>query len=288
MILRKFREEYSKAMKSLPEFHLDAAAVKDETHHRKMVSVRRRKRVTSMAAAACIFLLCSIGTATAVSFQNSKVEIDNYGFAFLRGDTEVAPETGEAGGGEPVMTAMMKSVASDDEGVVGIAQEPGKEAAPIEAEAEVVDAQERIYETIADFRRSEDIVMALPKIAWLGTMEELEKQLVIVSDVVARIHVIIEFEEKSFTMTQADNRGYSAYASSTTFLGEVANKRTFVNEQGLVYQVFDSVEEGEIISTHAAISVNGRDLTFSFSGYEKDEVDAVLKQLDVNVYFVEE
>ena len=63
--------------------------------------------------------------------------------------------------------------------------------------------------------------------------------------------------------------------------------REVANEQGLVYQVFDSVEDGEVISTHAAISVNGRDLTFSFSGYKIDEVDAVLKQLDVSIYFVE-
>ncbi len=289
--MRNFREEYSKTMKSLPKFQIDAAAVKDEAHHRKMVAVRRRKVTMSVASAACILLLCGVGTATAVSFQNGRVEIDDYGFAFLKGGYEAWPEgeqaeneaLNEAGNGA-VMTAMMKGMESADE-----------EAAELEelqdsvgVEAEVVDVQERIYETIGDFRRSEDIVIALPEIAWLGDIEELKKQLVIVSDVVSRVYVIIEFEEKTFTMAQSDNRGYSAYASSTAFMGEAVNKRTFVNEQGIEYQVFDSVEEGEITSTHAAISVNGRDLTFSFSGYENEEVDAVLKQLDVNVYFAKE
>ena len=295
--MRDFREEYSKTMKSLPKFHIDADAVKDEEHHRKMVAVRRRKAIASVASAACILLLGGVGTATAVSFQDSRVEIDDHGFAFLRGDDEILLERYEAENGAgneakarngAVLTAMVKGAASEVEVAAEVDEGQDNGATPVQIEAEVVAAQERIYETIGDFRRNEDMVMAFPEIAWLGDVEELKKQLIIVSDIVPKIHVILEFEEKSFTMTQSDNRGYSAYASSTAFMGEVANKRTFANEQGLVYQVFDSVEEGEITSTHAAISVNGRDLTLSFSGYENDEVDAVLKQLDVNVYFAEE
>ena len=147
--------------------------------------------------------------------------------------------------------------------------------------------EEREYDSVEAFRQNEDVVIAIPEIAWLGQPEEVESQLVLVTDAMQMVYVSIDFGEKHFFMRQTDNREYPNYASSTVYPGEAVNVREVANEQGLVYQVFDSVEDGEVISTHAAISVNGRDLTFSFSGYKIDEVDAVLKQLDVSIYFVE-
>jgi len=104
----------------------------------------------------------------------------------------------------------------------------------------------------------------------------------------SRVRVHVAFGEKIFSMTQADNRGVEGYASSSVFMGNMVNQRELENDQGFVYQMFDSEEDGEKISTHAAISLNGRDLILNFWRFEEQEIDTILKQLDVTIYFKEE
>lgn len=307
--MRNFREEYKKSVGELPEFHMDADRVQDELHHRRMVAARRRKTMISVASAACLFLLCSVGTAAAVNYHSSRIEVERNGFSFL-GEGAVACDEAED---VPEIAAFRaipqeeqiasydpaKDAGSGKEKAAGgtkeeeAAENDGRESKAVskvsvdtmECEAELV--EEREYDSVEAFRQNEDVVIAIPEIAWLGQPEEVESQLVLVTDAIQMVYVSIDFGEKHFFMRQTDNREYPNYASSTVYPGEAVNVREVANEQGLVYQVFDSVEDGEVISTHAAISVNGRDLTFSFSGYKIDEVDAVLKQLDVSIYFVE-
>ena len=69
-------------------------------------------------------------------------------------------------------------------------------------------------------------------------------------------------------------------------MGRSCNERSFVNSQGLSYVMFDTVDEaGEIQSVHAVISVNGRDLSMSFAGFEEEEIERVLNGLDLTVYY---
>ena len=146
---------------------------------------------------------------------------------------------------------------------------------------------ERSYDSVQDFLETEDIDIAIPPLEILGDGEEPMQQMVSVIDELSRIRIIVGFSGKFFSMTQTDNRQYPEYASSTVFMGETVNERILTNEQGLEWKLFDSQENGEITSTHAALSVNGRDLILSFHGYKNDEIDAVLKHLDVSIYFTE-
>ena len=50
--------------------------------------------------------------------------------------------------------------------------------------------------------------------------------------------------------------------------------------------MFDSVdEEGHTESVHAVVSVNGRDLTITFRGFEEDVIEKTLFSLDLTVYY---
>ena len=307
--MRNFREEYSKSMQEIPQFHMEAASVRDELHHRKMVAVKRRKTIASVASAACLLLLCSVGTVTAVNYHSSRIEIDQHGFAFLgngaardtaeeaqmnepamaayTGRDEDAMEaytTGTAEGAAAAYTGTAEGAVAAYKGTEGGAVDGGMPE--VQCEAEVL-IEERVYDSVEAFRKAEDVVIAIPQVEWLGEADDLERQEVSVTDAISMVHVTLDFGEKQFFMRQADNRDYPNYASSVVFMGDAANKRQVMNEQGLEYQVFDSMADGEILSTHAAMSVNGRDLTLSFWGYKSEEVDAVLKQLDVSIYFVE-
>ena len=288
--MRNFREEYKKSVRELPEFHMDADRVKDELHHRKMVAARRRKTMISVASAACLFLLCSVGTVAAVNYHSSRIQVERNGFSFLGEGSEVS----EASEDTPEIASFK---ALPQEGRIA-AYDGTKEADGVDGEifgevyddaveCEVEVVEEREYDSVEEFRQNEDVVIAIPELTILGSAEALKNQLVMVSDAMQMVYVSIDFGEKHFSMRQTDNREYPVYASSTVYPGEAGNIREVVNEQGLTYQVFDSIEGEEVISVHAAISVNGRDLTFTFSGYKNVEVDAVLKQLDVSIYFVE-
>lgn len=303
--MRNFREDYKKAIKKLPEFHMDADRVHDELHHRKMVSARRRKKLISAVSAACVLILCSVGTVSALSYYSSRIIVERNGFSFLGkgaqteeemlADLSDMPAEGEndmARGADRETVSDAWNAGEDDfleagGGVFGKERDSAEEYAYLEAEVE--DINERTYDSIEEFYRNEDIVIAIPEPEWLGDVSQLTQQQVIVSDgCFPMVYVSMDFGEQSFFMSQTDNRESEGYASSTVFSGDAVNERSLVNDQGMEYCLFDSVEDGEVISTHAAISINGRDLILNFFHYESSVVDAVLKQLDVSIYFIEE
>ena len=103
-----------------------------------------------------------------------------------------------------------------------------------------------------------------------------------------RVFITLGNEDVRFSMNQADNRGYESYSSATAYMGESRNERRFANSQGMSYVVIDSVDENEaVISVHAAISMNGRDLTLSFEGFDESTVEKILYELDLSVYYRE-
>lgn len=266
--MRNFREEYSKTIQELPEFHMDADKVRNEGYQKRAELIRRRRWMVSAAAAAGVFVMCSVGVAAGIGFQNNRVETGQNGFSFWG------------------MTKSNDSAQVAECAVEEVADEETVEEAVTDGEAADGEVWERTYDSIEEFRKQEDVVIAVPELAWLGEPDEVESQLVIVTEFMP-IHIRVDFGEKCFMMSQDDNREAPEYASSIVFPGEAANQRSYTNEQGLTYQIFDSFEDGELIGTHAAISVNGRDVVYSFIGYQYEEVDAVLKQLDVSIYFRE-
>ena len=269
--MRNFRKEYQEAMKRVPACSVNAEESSLEENHRRMQSAVRRKVMSAMAAAAGFLMLCSVGTVTAVHFHSSRIEVRDNGFSF----------SGEHSVQEAMLTrAQMTS--QREESTEDMAVEPDDITGMVE-----VLSSERVYHSVSEFVQSEEIVMAIPEISRLdeNTPDILE---ISVEDMMSRVRVHVAFGEKIFSMTQADNRGVEGYASSSVFMGNMVNQRELINDQGFVYQMFDSEEDGEKISTHAAISLNGRDLILNFWRFEEQEIDTILKQLDVTIYFKEE
>lgn len=301
--MRKFREAYRRAVDELPEYHMDAGQVRDELHHQRMAAARRRKAFLSAAAAACVFLICGVGTATAMNYYSSTIKVRDNGFSFEGRDAIVLSQDDDstAGGtGSPRMAEGQPAAARaagegpveqglqgqqySDAGSAGQDQSLGDQSVVIES----VVLDETHYLSIEEFRASEDIAIALPELSWLADPDEIECQDVRVVGDPPKVMVSIRTEDTSFYMSQDDNRDSQNYASSWAFPGEAANERMITNDQGLSFKVFDSKEDGEITATYAAISINGRDLTFNFCGYDEEEISRVLKALDLSVYVTEQ
>lgn len=260
--MRKFQDAYQDAVKGLPEYHVDVETVMQENSRRESVFGQRgHNRYLKLAAtAAVLFLLCGVGTATAMNYQKSKITVGDTGYSVT---------------GPGVM------VVSEDEFVVDITAVENT-SAPVE-ELEMETMLPVTYESLKDFWAEETITVAIPDSELLGMEFEIEN--IMVMKELPSLMVRLQEGERIFGLRQQDNRAYTQYASSTTYMGESVNERSLINDQGLAYVVFDTMEEGEIIATHAVISVNGRDLTLSFYGFEQENVEKVLTQLDLSIYF---
>ena len=279
--MRKFQDAYREEVNRLPGIRMDAQSVGDEIHHRHMERKRRQKRLMQAAAAAVLFMLCGVGTATAVNYQKSIFEVTENGFTAVSEKAQVPKE--REGSALPASVENTSPVpfmetASGEEGL--------EEAEGI-AECEVVEYKPVEYTSIEEFQEKEAVSIAIPDKSLLGEEEPVSERVIFYVET-GRVMVSVNFEDSHFHMSQWDHRGVEGYASSTAFMGESANERHFISEQGLDYTMFDIMEEGEITSTHAIISVNGRDLTFDFTGYDKERIETILNQLDLSIYFKDE
>lgn len=276
--MREFKEAYKCAVDRLPKYHISAERVRDELHHRRLVR-RKRRRTAAQTAAAALFLVCGVGTATAMNYSRSIFEVTENGFTAVSEGAQVLEEENDTGV-EP--KAAVYGAAEDFSGTAP------KEDAP-QDEVEILEAREWVpeeYASVEEFEEKEDIVVAVPDLALLG--EEPMSENVMVFEEGERVMVTVNYEDRSFFLSQWDHRDSRGYASSTMFSGESVNERRFVNDQGLEYVMFDTLDNGEITFTHAVISVNGRDLQLDFGGYDEVTVETVLRKLDLSVYFKDE
>ncbi len=282
MALDKFQEAYREAVEELPEFHMDADRVQDELHHYKMLKQGRKYLITRGCTAAAVFLLCGAGTVAAKSIRDSIIRVNDNGFVIT--SENAMPDTGH-GKGIPDTASILKAggVFSTEDGI------PDDD---IPEEAEVVEYYPEVdeYDSLDTFLAQSDMAAEVPFLDRRLLGVEFTDESVHVIDGGKRVFISLYNEDEGiyFSMTQSDNRGYESYSTATAYMGESRNERSYTNGQGMNYVVIDSVDENEtVISVHAAISVNGRDLTLSFEGFDESTVEKVLYGLDLSVYFQE-
>lgn len=275
--MRKFQDAYREAMEELPQLSLDASQLmegewKSSFGKEKEGSfVSRHKALARVAAAAAIFLLCGAGTVTAVNYHKSSIQVKENGYSVVSEGMQIYQTE------EGLNEGQARMLPGNDGGMD--AGEMDTEVPSMELEAfETVE-----YTSLDEFLAKEDVTIAIPDPDWLGTA--FDTQEIYVMEEGDHIMVSLMGEGKSFFLGQQDVRDYEGYASSTAYMGESVNERNFTNSQGLSYVVFDTMEDGVITSTHAVISVNGRDLSMDFYGYEEAVIEKVLQQLDLSVYF---
>ncbi len=276
----KFQNAYREAVEELPKLHMDANTVQDELHHYKMVKQGRKYLITRGCTAAAVFLLCGAGTVAAKNFRDSIIRVKDNGFVIT--SENAVPDT-ENREGVPDTASILKT------GGVFSTEDDVPDEGSLE-EAEVVEYQPQMdeYDSLEAFLAQSDVAseIPIPDRRLLGT--EFTDENVHVVDGGKRVFISLCNEDMYFSMSQADNRGYESYSSATAYMGESRNERSFTNSQGMNYVVIDSVDENEaVISVHAAISVNGRDLTLSFEGFDGSTVERILYGLDLSVYFQE-
>ncbi len=268
----KFQDAYQNAVRELPKFHMEAGQVSDEIHHYRMVKQGRKYLITRGCTVAAVFLLCGVGTVAGKNIRDAYVRVSDNGFV-------ITSETAKADSREgiPDTASILK-----EGGVFSI--EDGIPEEEIEVEEYEMETEE--YDSLEEFWTRSDAAADVPDVTLLG--KEFTSERVYVIDGGRDIFITLSNDDVCFSLTQADNRGYESYSSATSFMGESQNERNFVNSEGFSYLVMDSVdEEGAVLSVNAAISVNGRDLTLSFQGFDLAVIEETLYHLDLSVYFQE-
>jgi len=265
MTLYNFRSAYQSAVNSLPEFHMDAAQFPDESYHKRIIFRRRKMQFTAAVTATVMILLCGFGTATAMNNWKSVIQIKDNGLQIS--SSIAASET-------PIPESRIRGGAESG-GIIG------QSDVVVEVEIEVYETIE--YGSIEEFMENEDIAAAFPDFTLFGEEHSLE----IVNVMNKSLYVTVEFsEEKSFYLRQYDYREYTNNHTDMLFPGEeTRNERTVINYQGLEFTVFDSLEGGERIAVHAAVSCNGRNLVLDFYGFEDEIINKVLNKYDLSTYF---
>ena len=314
----KFRDAYQEACKELPTPSMDVAKIQDGLSHQRLMRKRRRYMITRGCTAAAVFLLCGAGTVAAKNYRNSIIAVGDEGFTITSvRNTEFQEKNPGPQDYEPDVASFMKmggvfSIEEDipetgdilEEGSIpemGNSSEKKKELGERNRSGEGERSTEqdagdgyyveyfmedncREYDSIEAFRDTEKLTAVIPDIALFG--EEFTCEEVQVLEDGWHIMVRLSNEDVCFFMSQMDNSDCLSYSSSTSYGGRSVNERSFSNEQGLSYVMFDTVDdEGQVISVHAVISVNGWDLSMTFEGFEESIVNKILMTTDLSVYF---
>ena len=273
--MNKFRDAYRKAAEGLPEFHMDAERVQDDLHHRKMQMQRRKYMAARGCTAAALLLLCGAGTVAAKNYRESVVKLSENGFIITSAGDGKEEMTEDRNLPDPASILNLGGAFSIEEGI------------PDEEQLEAYEPEIVEYNSIEEFQALSNVTAAIPDMEQLGQIFTNES--VDVLDEGRELHVYLYNETASFLMMQSDNRDCESYSSATSYMGQSGNERSLTNSQGLNYVMFDTLnEKGETESVHAVISVNGRDLSFTFRGFEEEVIEKLLYTLDLTVYFQEE
>lgn len=267
--MTKFRDAYREAVERLPGGQADAAGMELTSAHRRFAG-QNRKRIVRAGAAAAAVLFCCLGSVAAYQYETGRIRMNGDGFTV---DGVSDATTAGADGGAPEAYNEMGGVLESADEV------PSSDKLSKEQISET-----REYSSVQEFREAETMTAAIPDAETFGVAFTQES----VSVTERLLNVSYLGDEGCFLMCQQDNREYPDYSAATSYTGESAHERYFTNSQGLCYLVFDTVENGQIESTHAVISVNGRDLTLNFMGFSQDIIEDVLRTLDLSVYFMDE
>lgn len=274
--MRRFQDAYKDALNTVPRRRLLANELLAGAPPVGGIRPAGGMWVKGVAAAA-ILAVCSAGTATAVNYHKSQIRVEEQGYSVTGTAQEGVYDSAKKAGAEPD--------AYSPEGRMAAGNMSGNPSVE-EYGCEEITEQQREYDSVEEFRSSEQITMALPEPEWLGETE-LKAQIYVSGNSDTVTAMLFGGEERSLFVTQWDTRGYESFGSATSYMGDSENERSFTNAQGFSYVMFDSVEGEEILSTHAVISVEGRELSLDFTGYEEAVIERVLRDLDLSVYFRE-
>ncbi len=297
--MNSFGDAYKKAADKIKVPVITANQIADEECRKKVAAYRRNRQLLAVAAAASVFLLCSLGVAAAAGYAKSVIRTTEYGFETADEQTALLnngakdtayPEDGE-GAGYGLLTARDAGEGTEeeaDEQTGGVTEKQEQknqtESASMEDTLEdtVEELEELMFDSRADFLNAGVMPAALP-VEELVCGEDFSEEYIVCGG----MFLLVRMETKGhiFMMNQSYYGDSSGHASSVVYPEGVCNERKYMTGQGYTYTVVDSVcEEGEVRRIHAAISVGDYELIVDFSGYSEEEAFRILDGMDLTVY----
>lgn len=260
--MNKFREAYRKASEELPKYILSVEKAQDELHHRRMRHQTQKYWVMRCSMAATVFLLFGAGTVAAKNYRDSVIRVNDTGVTITKQQNiDTSTQFLKIGG-----------VFSTEDDI------------PEDAVIELLEPQIVEYDSFERFLAEGNVTVAA--LDEVFSEEGFACERVLVMDQGREVHIDLMNEQRSFSLLQLDYRDAVSYSSSISYMGQSDNERNVINSQGLNYVVFDTLDEsGQIEAIHAVISLNGRDLAFTFRGFEEKEIETILENLDLAIYF---
>ena len=276
----KFQDAYQEAYKELPGLDLDAEKVQDELHHRKMQQRERKVLITRGCTAAAVLFLCGAGTAAAKTYGGSYIRISDTGCTITSRSADQDTQDDIKGRkteddlSKERILKMGGGLSTLDAGVEILEGET----------VDYIECESMEYDSIENFLAASGIKVPLPDTNLFDV--DFTDENVQTSEDGRKVFISLSNEEAYFCLSQMDNREYECYSTAAAFGGQSCNERSFTNRQGISYVVFDTVDtEGGIISVHAVVSMEGRDLCISFHGFDEEVIEKVLYEMDLSVYF---
>ncbi len=261
--MNDFEKVYKDTVEQIPSFVVSAESVMNEARHRKVVAARKRQKCATFIVIFCVLAMGTVGTATAMNYRESIIQVNEYGFTAA--DAKTTKEN------EMENFKLARSVEEEE-------FQPDAEYIE-DMDTEEIPQYE--YASIEEFYENSDVTAAFPNLKLFQT--EVEQRIIVNGD-----FLIASFEaggQKIF-MSQMDFSNCETHVSSVQYADKVFNERTFITSAGFHYTLVDSKgSEDNTVSTHAAISVAGREVILDFSGFSAKEVEDILEEFDLTVYF---
>lgn len=260
--MNDFEKMYKDTVEQIPSFAISAESVLNEARHRKAVAARRRQKCAAFIVIFCVLAMGTVGTATAMNYRESIIRVNEYGFTTA--DAKTTKEN------EMENLKIVRSV-----------EEEFQPETEYIADMNVEEIPQYEYASIEEFYENSDVTAAFPNLKLFRT--QAEQQIIVCGNI---LHAWFETGEQQIVMSQMDFSNCEVHASSVQYADKVFNERTFTTSMGFRYTLVDSKNsEDNTVSTHAAISVGGREVILDFNGFSAEEVEKILEDFDLTVYF---
>lgn len=286
--MNNFGDAYKRAVDKIKVPVVTANQIADEGCRKRVASYRIKRQFMAVAAAACVFVLCSLGVAAAAGYAKSVIRATEYGFETADEQTALlnngSKDSGYSGTGEETDLELLSAREA------GSAESGARQADELQSKEEAAEydsvveneLEEQIFHSREDFLNAGLMPAALPK-EELISGEDFSEEYIVCGDMLLLVRT--EAKDRLFMMNQTYYGDTFGHASSVVYPEGVCNEREYMTGQGYVYKVVDSVcEEGEVCRIHAAISVGDYELIVDFSGYSEEEAFCILDSMDLNIY----
>lgn len=278
--MNDFKNAYESAMQDVRELHIDISDCMDERKHKRRVRRRVQRVMTTTFSTMCVIFICGLGTVKAAEYIQNEIRVKEWGFesadAITMARNDVENKTFVID--EAIEEQLFESY-----------EEKAKAISNVDAEFKSEDIKEystndyttKNYESLEEFKESEDIIFAYPSISIGNHIESTD---IIVSGDWAMI--CYKVDGKGLWLERTDYADTNGHASSKAFPSGVCNERTYTTPQGYEYTLIDSIRESgeEQLQIHAAITVGSYEAFIDFIGFTEKQAWNIMDSIDLSVY----